>query len=197
MHLPHILRPSSVMRIGLLGGSFDPPHLGHLALAQQAMKHLDLDRVWWLVAPNNPLKHFAGGYAPPPQAVRCDAVRQMLRPHPRMDALGLPQDGKTYFTLQALKAACPKVQFVWLMGWDAFCQIHRWDRWQQIMTQHRLALFDRMGYNGVMNPVAAFAFSQYQTPPQRIFNTSAGWCRLRLRLPQISSTDLRAALNPV
>jgi nicotinate-nucleotide adenylyltransferase len=117
----------------------------------------------------------------------------MLKTHPNMDVLGLPEDGKTYFTLQALSAAYPKAQFVWLMGWDSFCHIHRWDRWQQIMTQHRLALFDRMGYNGVMNPVAAFAFSDYQTSPQRIFETPAGWCRLRLRLPQISSTELRAA----
>jgi nicotinate-nucleotide adenylyltransferase len=193
MHLPRVLKPTGVIRIGLLGGSFDPPHVGHLALAQQAMTRLNLNRVWWMVAPTNPLKHFAGGYAPPPQDVRCSAVRRMLKTHPKMDVLGLPEDGKTYFTLQALSAAYPKAQFVWLMGWDSFCHIHRWDRWQQIMTQHRLALFDRMGYNGVMNPVAAFAFSDYQTSPQRIFETPAGWCRLRLRLPQISSTELRAA----
>lgn len=193
MHLPRVLKPTGVIRIGLLGGSFDPPHGGHLALAEEALKHLGLDRVWWLVAPNNPLKHFPGGYTPPPQQARCQAVRQMVKNRPKMDVLGLPEDGMTYFTLDALKAAYPKAQFIWLMGWDSFLHIHRWDRWQDLMGRHRLALFDRVGYNGVMHAPAALAFSHNQTSVHQIFRVSSGWCRIRLRLPAISSTELRAA----
>lgn len=129
--------------VGLLGGSFDPPHPGHAHLTREALKRLGLDQVWWLVSPGNPLKP----NPPAPLAQRMAAAARLMR-HPRVTVTGLEaQFGTraTADTLAALARAYPKVRFVWLMGADNLAQFHRWDRWQDIVAQVPIAVFARPG----------------------------------------------------
>ena len=119
------------MRIGLFGGTFNPPHEGHLLVAQMALKRLKLDRIWWLVTPGNPLKPLNGL---PPLAERMAAARELAR-DPRICVTGFEEEigaRYTFDTLTYLKNRCAGVDFVWIMGADNLRQFHRWQRWQDI-----------------------------------------------------------------
>ena len=132
------------MRIGLFGGTFDPPHLAHLGAALLALKRLRLDRVWWLVTPGNPLKNTTGLA---PLTKRLAAARALAR-HPRIDVTGLEAVIKTrytYDTIVWLKARCPGVRFVWIMGADNLRSFHRWQRWRDIAKLVPLVVIDRLG----------------------------------------------------
>jgi nicotinate-nucleotide adenylyltransferase len=132
------------MRIGLFGGTFDPPHLAHLGAAMLALKRLKLDRVWWLVTPGNPLKNTTGLA---PLAKRLAAARALAR-HPRIDVTGIEAVIKTrytYDTIVWLKARCPGVRFVWIMGADNLRSFHRWQRWRGIAKLVPLVVIDRLG----------------------------------------------------
>ena len=132
------------MRIGLFGGTFDPPHQAHLAAALLALKRLKLDRVWWLVTPGNPLKNTRGLA---PLAKRIAAARA-LTSHPRIDISGLEAVIKTrytYDTISWLLARCPGVRFVWIMGADNLRSFHRWQKWHKIAELVPFVVIDRLG----------------------------------------------------
>jgi nicotinate-nucleotide adenylyltransferase len=132
------------MRIGLFGGTFDPPHQAHLAAALLALKRLKLDRVWWLVTPGNPLKNTRGLA---PLANRIAAARA-LTSHPRIDITGLEAVIKTrytYDTISWLLARCPGVRFVWIMGADNLRSFHRWQKWDKIAKLVPIVVIDRLG----------------------------------------------------
>lgn len=132
------------MRIGLFGGTFDPPHQAHLGAALLALKRLKLDRVWWLVTPGNPLKNTSGLA---PLGERIAAVRALTR-HPRIDVTGLEAVIKTrytYCTISWLLRRCPGVRFVWIMGADNLRSFHRWQKWQKIVKLVPIAVVDRLG----------------------------------------------------
>jgi nicotinate-nucleotide adenylyltransferase len=132
------------MRIGLFGGTFDPPHQAHLGAALLALKRLRLDRIWWLVTPGNPLKNTAGLA---PLAQRLTAARALAH-HPRIDVTGLEAVIKTrytYDTISWLKARCPGVRFVWIMGADNLRSFHRWQRWRGIAKLVPFVVIDRLG----------------------------------------------------
>jgi nicotinate-nucleotide adenylyltransferase len=132
------------MRIGLFGGTFDPPHEAHLAASLLALKRLQLDRVWWLVTPGNPLKNTDGLG---PVIERIETARALAR-HPRIDVTGLEGFIKTrytYDTIKWLKARCPRVRFVWIMGADNLRSFHRWQRWRGIAKLVPIAVVDRLG----------------------------------------------------
>ena len=132
------------LRIGLFGGSFNPPHDGHRAASLQALRRLRLDRVWWLVSPANPLKD-ARELAP--LAERVEAARRVSQ-HPRINitafevAIGSTH---TFETISYLMRRCPGVHFVWLMGTDNFCHFDRWQRWRDIARLVPIAIIDRPG----------------------------------------------------
>jgi nicotinate-nucleotide adenylyltransferase len=131
-------------RIGLFGGSFDPPHQAHLAVSLFAMKRLRLDRVWWLVTPGNPLKDtsdLAG------LDERLAAARSLAR-HPRIDVTGIEaQIGARYShdTISYLLSRCPQVHFTWIMGADNLRNFHRWQSWRGIAALVPIAVVDRLG----------------------------------------------------
>ena len=130
------------MRIGLLGGSFDPAHGGHLYISRIALKALKLDYVWWLVSPGNPLK-------PEPAALEVRAARARLVAHGESIVVtDLESRFNTRFTIDtitALKRRFPKTDFVWLMGSDNLEQFSRWRRWRQIAAMVPIAVVRRPG----------------------------------------------------
>ena len=139
-HGPEITAPG--LRIGLLGGSFNPAHEGHVHISLQALKALQLDRVWWLVSPQNPLKSSRGMA---PLADRLQTARKVAR-HPKITITDIERRLGTRFTadtLRALKQRYPQVRFVWLMGADNMIQLPRWRQWRQIVATVPIAIYPR------------------------------------------------------
>lgn len=145
------------MTIGLLGGSFDPPHEGHRQISLQALKRLRLSQLWWLVSPQNPLKSRSNAIDS-----RLEAARLLAR-HSRIKVLDLERRLGTRYTadtLRALKARYPRVRFVWLMGADNLEQIREWYDWQAIFHAVPVAVFDRPGFG--LRAAASLAARRYQ-----------------------------------
>ena len=183
------------MRIGLFGGSFNPPHEGHRLVALQALKRLGLDAVWLLVSPGNPLKD-RGDLAPLAERVR--AARAVVR-HPGIHVTGFEvARGFTYTweTLRFLRQSHPRTRFVWIMGADNLSQFHRWERWQEIARLMPMAIYVRPGSTrrAPISP-AAIALARY-----RIDEADANilpdlappaWVYLHGLMSSLSSTRLR------
>jgi len=145
----HWLKPpgptAAGLKIGLLGGSFNPAHEGHLHVSELALKQLGLDYVWWLVAPQNPLKPVCG-MAPLPQ--RLAYAAEKFEHNPRIVVVDLERTIGTRYTidtLRALKRRFPQVHFVWLMGSDNLESFRRWRRWPDIVRSVPIAIVMRLG----------------------------------------------------
>ena len=131
------------MRVGLFGGSFNPPHEGHTHVARTALRQLGLDRIIWLVSPGNPLKG-----DPRPLTERLAAVRRFAR-GPKMivsDVEARLGTRYTVDTIEALQRRFPGVQFVWIMGSDNLASFHLWKRWRRIARIVPLAVVTRPGF---------------------------------------------------
>ena len=130
------------MRVGLYGGSFNPAHEGHAHVAETARRRLGLDRVIWLVSPQNPLK---SGHETAPLAQRMAGARKAARGRNMIVSDAETRFGSQYTvdTLRALKARFPGVQFVWIMGADSLATFHRWRGWTQIMAEVPVAVVSR------------------------------------------------------
>jgi nicotinate-nucleotide adenylyltransferase len=185
------------MRIGLFGGTFDPPHAAHRAACLLAMHRLGLDRVWWLVTPGNPLKDTMGLA---PLAVRLAAARALAR-HPRIDVSDFEADlgtSYTFATVSYLVRRCPGVHFVWIMGADNLRHFHRWQRWRDIAELVPIAVIDRLGPSlystaGVTGQALGFARlpeAAALTLPER---KPPAWIFLHGLKSPLSSTALRAS----
>jgi nicotinate-nucleotide adenylyltransferase len=188
------------LRIGLFGGSFNPPHEGHRAASLLALKRLQLDRIWWLVSPGNPLKDH-GALAP--LALRLEAARQMAN-HPRIEVTGIEAAvGANYSfeTISYLKMRCPGVHFVWIMGADNFLYFDRWQRWREIAKLVPIAIIDRPGFTQtalhgrVALTLAHFRYDESEAP---ILATAAPPAFVFLHGPrsELSSTELRDKPRP-
>ena len=134
------------LRVGLFGGSFNPAHEGHLHVSRMAIQALELDRLWWLVSPQNPLKSTD---EMAPFAQRFASAERMAK-HPRIVVSDIEQKLGTRFTadtLQALTTRNPHVQFIWLMGADNLIQFTKWENWQNIARTVPVAVYPRPGYS--------------------------------------------------
>jgi len=184
------------MRIGLFGGSFNPPHAGHALVCELALKRLELDRVWLMVTPGNPLKSRAGL---PSLDERMAAARRLTR-DPRVVVTGFEAAiGARYSwqTVKVLGRACPGVHFVWLMGADNLAGFFRWQRWRDIARAMPILAIDRPGAtHRAERGMAASWFARRRLPESRAKT-------LALRRPPalivlhgqrsaLSSTELRA-----
>jgi nicotinate-nucleotide adenylyltransferase len=145
------------MRIGLLGGSFNPAHGGHRRISLFAREALGLDEVWWLVSPGNPLKP-SDDMAP--LAVRLASAQDQARRAPIVPTAIEAQLGTRYTidTLRALKRRYPQHQFIWLMGADNLAQFHQWKDWRGIARTMPIAVIARPGYSRVVMSSPAMAW---------------------------------------
>jgi len=145
---PWIRPPGPVaagLKIGLLGGSFNPAHEGHLHISDVAIKRLGLDYVWWLVAPHNPLKPIVGMA---PLAERLAYAAAMFENHRRVFVMDIERELGTRYTIDTLaklKRRFPQVHFVWLMGTDNLASFRRWKRWDEIARRVPIAVVMRPG----------------------------------------------------
>ncbi len=191
-HLPFAVPGQT---IGLFGGSFDPPHGGHVHVSREALKRFGLDRVWWLVSPGNPLK----ARGPAPLAKRLAAARALVT-HPRIEVTDVEaQIGTRYTaaTLARLRALYPGVRFVWLMGADNLTQFHHWQDWDQIMGNVPVGVLARPGDRiSARTSVAAQRFRSAKIPasaaPLLGRLDAPAWCFLNVPMVDVSSSAIRA-----
>ncbi len=181
-------------RIGLLGGSFNPPHLAHRQMSLFAMKRLGLDLVWWLVTPGNPLKTRS---RPPPLGERVAAARRLAR-HPRIAVTAAEAAFGTCYTVDTVRELlrrCPGVRFVWLMGADNLFEFHRWKDWKHIAALVPIAVIDRAGWlRAAAGPAAhALAAARRKQEIGRALARTAppAWVILFGMKSPLSSTALR------
>ena len=190
------------MAIGLLGGSFDPPHEGHVHISREAMKRLGLDRVWWLVSPGNPLKT----RSPAPVAARIAACRALID-HPRMAVCDFESRigaRHTAQTLRRLAAARRGARFVWLMGADNLAGFDRWLGWRGIMARTPVAVFarpqpqadSRLSADPRFSKAARICRAARLADSRRRLLARAdppAWTFLNIPMRPVSSTSIRAA----
>lgn len=189
-----IARPGQV--IGLLGGSFDPAHGGHVHITREALKRFGLDQVWWLVSPGNPLKI----KGPAPLARRMSKAREVMQ-HPRVHVTDLESQLGTRVTadtLAALQDRVRGVRFVWLMGADNLAQLHLWQDWRWIMDNVPVGVLARPGdrISARMSP-AAKIYEPYRLSGRssRILGRAQApaWCFVNVPMVDQSSSAIRAS----
>ncbi len=184
------------MTIGLLGGSFDPAHAGHVHITRQALGRFGLDRVWWLVSPGNPLK----ARGPAPLAQRMSTAQDLMR-HPRVTITDIETrlgTRATVDTLAVLRRAYPGVRFVWLMGADNLAQLHRWQDWRTIMDSVPVGVLARPGERlAALTSPAARLYRQARLPQAASHllgrRTAPVWCFVNVPMTALSSTRIRSA----
>lgn len=182
--------------MGLLGGSFNPAHGGHLHISLLAMKQLRLDEVWWVVSPQNPLKN-AAVMAPFPKRL---ASARAYAHHPNIVVTDVEQRLGTRYTadtLEAFKVCFPRTHFVWLMGADNLAQISDWQNWTRIFNLVPIAIFDRAPYSfDALAGKAAHAFARFKLRQKDaaglVGRGPPAWIFFHTRLHPGSATEIRA-----
>jgi nicotinate-nucleotide adenylyltransferase len=183
------------MRVGLYGGSFNPPHAGHRHVSLMALRRLGLDRIWWMVTPGNPLKDRR---RLPALAARLAAAR-IVAHHPRIDVTGFEAEiGAAYSidTVRFLVRRCPALRFVWIMGADSLATFQRWKDWQGIAAAMPMAVIDRPGWTlAATASRAAIALRERrmaEAEARRLADSRPpAWVYLHGARSSLSSTQLR------
>ena len=183
-------------RIGLLGGSFNPAHSGHRHISVEALHRLKLDQVWWLVAPQNPLKPEAN------MASLADRVRHArnIAHHPRIKVTDIEAELRSRHTIDTvtlLQRRFPQTRLVWLMGADNMVQLPRWRRWSHILNTLPVALLARASYDSkALSGPAAGRFRRARLAAHRgpalADMAPPAWIFLHLRRDPASATEIRA-----
>lgn len=183
------------MVIGLLGGSFDPAHQGHVDITRAALRRFGLDRIWWLVSPGNPLK----AQGPAALALRLDQAARIMR-HPKVTITGVEALLGTRYTadtLAALRRLYPGVRFVWLMGSDNLASFHKWEDWRSIADTVPIGVLSRPGsqLSARFSPAARYmAGHRIAAQDSRLLGRAQApaLCLTDLPLNPASSTAIRA-----
>ena len=180
--------------IGIFGGSFDPPHQGHVHITKEALKRFGLDEVWWMISPGNPLK----SHGPAPMSKRMEAARAMMD-HPRVRISDFEYRNGTRYTAQTLRALLeyyPGARFVWLMGADNLAEFDHWQDWQWIMENVAVGVLARPGQRiSARMSKAASIYRRYRLrgADARLLPhvRPPAWSFVNVPMIQISSTQLR------
>jgi nicotinate-nucleotide adenylyltransferase len=183
------------MRVGLLGGSFNPAHAGHRHVAELALRRLRLDQVWLLVSPGNPLKS-RDGMAP--LAIRLAGARNVSDGR-RVVATAIEAMLGTRFTIDTLRLLMrrfPCVRFVWLMGADLLSQLPHWRRWREMLRSIPVAVLPRPGYTRRGLAGQAAQWMRRERRPERcavlLPGEAPGWVLLTAPQNAVSATAIRA-----
>jgi nicotinate-nucleotide adenylyltransferase len=186
-------------RVGLLGGSFNPAHRGHRLLSLAALRALELDEVWWLVSPGNPLKD---GSDMAPYEARLASAKAAARGAP-IRVSDFERDAGTRYTVDTVRqltAQNPHSRFVWLMGMDTLPNFHLWKEWRALARLVPIAVLPRPGYDAAARAARAMGWLRGFVRPSSQARQWTQWSPpaiLFLRLPtdRTSATALRA-LDP-
>jgi nicotinate-nucleotide adenylyltransferase len=186
------------LRVGLLGGSFNPAHRGHLHISKSALKALGLDYVWWLVSPQNPLKSIKDMTS---LAQRLSAAREMTK-HPRITVTNIEDQLGTLYTadtLALLLQRFPTVHFIWLMGSDNLVQIPGWRDWQDIFMMMPVAVVARPGtvLKARRGPAAQkFAGARVSADKSFANRLPPAWTIIETQHDTTSATQIRSDRQP-
>ena len=180
--------------IGLLGGSFDPPHRGHLYISLEAKKLLKLNEIWWLVTPKNPLKIAK----PATYQERIKNCQEITKGQP-IQVKEIEKKIKSTYSYQSINYIqnhYKNIKFFWLMGADNLIDFHLWQHWQEIFKDISIVVFKRHGYNNqALNSKTAKTFSQFikKSNPidEVLFSKLPSWTWINNREVKISSTEIR------
>ncbi len=192
--MPHV---EGGMVVGLFGGSFNPPHDGHVLVAETALRRLGLDQLWWMVTPGNPLKDH-NNLAPLAERI---ALSEKIARSPRIKVTAFEQAlGQSYTarTLDFVRARNRGVRFVWVMGADNLRNFHRWQNWRRIIATFPIAVIDRPGSTlAHLSSRMAMTFSHARIDeddaPALAFREAPAWTFIHGPRSSLSSTALRSA----
>lgn len=183
-------------RIGLYGGSFDPAHDAHVHVTKEALKRFNLDRIWWLFSPGNPLKEDG----PAPIETRLAFAKSLFqhRGVEMTDVEAVLGTKYTHDTLDVLQSKFPNVKFTWLMGADNLIQFDQWQNWQGIMNSMPVGVWARPGLRvGARTSKAAQVFRRNRLPQRNSRavsgSKSPAWCFTNIPMRSESSSEIRAS----
>ena len=196
-HRPQLFHSRTKLKIGLVGGSFNPAHAGHIHMSLAAYQKLGLDQIWWLVSPQNPLKSSAKMAN---LTDRLAAARDITTATPFIHVIA-PEDrlpsNFTYETLKYLNETMPLARLVWIMGADNLVQFKQWKRYEHIIHLLPIAVIDRPGYSYQAISTGRHMFKRRYTTSQlrrRLVKTrqdKLGWCFIAGQRHRASATDIR------
>ena len=185
-------------RIGLLGGSFNPAHAGHRHISLEAMKRLQLDAVWWLVSPQNPLKKSSDLAE---YTLRFESAAALAQ-HPRIRVLNVEARQQLRYsidTIRFLQTHHRQTQFIWLMGADNLAGFHRWRHWRAIAARIPMAVLDRAPYGlKALHGHFATAAKAARLPcsaARMLATNECGWAYLTIPRHPLSASFLRKTLG--
>ncbi|MEM1377453.1 MAG: nicotinate-nucleotide adenylyltransferase [Pseudomonadota bacterium] len=192
LRMPHV---EAGMTVGLFGGSFNPPHEGHVLVAELGIRRLMLDQVWWMVTPGNPLKNATDLTS---LAQRC-ALSDAINNDPKVKVTAFEASYNTRYTAQTLalvKQRNPTVRFVWLMGADNLASFHKWQNWRTIASTFPIAVIDRPGstlayLSSVMAKTFYYARVDENDAPLLPHFEAPAWTFIHGPRSPLSSTELR------
>ena len=181
-------------KIGLLGGSFDPPHKGHLYISLEAKKILNLSEIWWLISPKNPLKI----KDPTSYEERIKNCKKLTKNYPiKIKDYERKINSKySYQTIRYLNTKYNFLKFFWLMGADNLINFNKWQKWRKIFNEVPIVVFKRHGYNNkALSSIAKKTYSNYSINEKYIktneLDNLPAWIFLNNKEIKISSTEIR------
>jgi nicotinate-nucleotide adenylyltransferase len=195
--MPAVFHSRSRLKIGLVGGSFNPAHDGHIHVALKARQQLGLDQIWWLVSPQNPLKSNLGMA---PHEKRLANARKIVTPYPFLRVLepesSLPSN-YTYNTLKYMVKTMPLSRLIWVMGADNLDQFAHWHRYRDMIRLLPIAVVDRPSYSfkAIATGRRLLGRQTKVTKMRYAIMTKSvnlpGWCFITGQLNAASATEIR------